>query len=64
MKWGDELVRAQVKTTLALLREGHEGFRELVSSDDVALVEKLAKLDPNRLRAIVFERVIAARYLP
>jgi hypothetical protein len=64
MKWGDELIRGQIETTLAVLREGQDEFRELAASDDAKLVEKLAKLDPDRLRSIVFERVMADRYQP
>ena len=66
MTWGDDqVVRPQIKTTLALLREGETAFQELTAtSDDAELVDKLAGLDKNPLRSIVFERVIAARYGP
>src|SRR4051794_2232776 len=66
MTWGDSQVgRPQIKTTLALLREGETEFQELTAmSDDAELVEKIAKLCQDRLRSIVFERVIAARYQP
>jgi hypothetical protein len=33
-------------------------------TDDAELVDKLAGLDQKLLRSIVFERVIAARFLP
>ena len=50
------MVRGQVDTALDVLREGDRGFRELMVSGDAGLVDKLAKLDPDRLRSIVFER--------
>jgi len=65
MSWGDsEMGLPQIKTTLALLHEGKDEFQKLEACEDAELVDKLAKLNPNLLRSIVFERVIAARYRP
>ena len=66
MTWGDDQEgRPQIKTTLALLREAETAFQELTATNDQAeLVEKIAKLGQDRLRSIVLERVIAARYQP
>src|SRR5437867_4048777 len=66
MTWGDsEMGLPQIKTTLALLREGKNEFQELTATgDDAELVDKISKLGQNLLRSIVFERVMAARYQP
>ena len=50
-----------LETAVAVLDEGRTLFEDLVRSDKDLLLENLYALSDQALRAIVFERVIAAR---
>ena len=54
-------LRHQAEASVAYLETARERFHELVACSSDQLPKALAKLDDETLRAIVLERVVAAR---
>jgi hypothetical protein len=64
MQWRDEDKRAQLRQALEALdaaaTEATETFKDLVATESKAeLFEKLMEMDPDGLRTVVLDRVIA-----
>jgi hypothetical protein len=57
----DRTQQIHIETAVSVLRDGRALFSDLVTGSDDLLVENLYALKADALRAIVFERVIAAR---